>query len=63
MKDVRADDLVHAVRVAMAGEALLAPAVTRRLIDSVRAAGRAAILPRSLDVLTEREREVRRFSR
>ncbi|WP_214326227.1 response regulator [Nonomuraea sediminis] len=58
LKDVRADDLVHAVRVAVAGEALLAPAVTRRLIDSVRAAGRAAVLPGSLDVLTEREREV-----
>ena len=32
LKDVRRDDLVHAVRVVAAGEALLAPSVTRRLI-------------------------------
>ena len=32
LKDVRRDDLVQAVRVVAAGEALLAPSVTRRLI-------------------------------
>ncbi|HUR02711.1 MAG TPA: response regulator transcription factor, partial [Nonomuraea sp.] len=32
LKDVRADDLVHGIRVVAGGEALLAPAVTRRLI-------------------------------
>ena len=38
LKDVRRDDLVHAVRVVVAGDALLAPSVTRRLIDGVLAA-------------------------
>jgi DNA-binding NarL/FixJ family response regulator len=56
LKDVRRDDLVHAVRVVAAGESLLAPTVTRRLIDDM-----VARRPRgpvvALDVLTERERE------
>ena len=33
LKDVRRDDLVHAVRVVHGGEALLAPSVTKRLIE------------------------------
>jgi DNA-binding NarL/FixJ family response regulator len=33
LKDATADELVHAVRVVAAGDALLAPAVTRRLLD------------------------------
>jgi DNA-binding NarL/FixJ family response regulator len=33
LKDVTAEELVHAVRVVAAGDALLAPAVTRRLLD------------------------------
>ena len=53
------DELLGAIRVVAAGEALLAPSVTRRLIahfshrDRRPAAGRADI-----DLLTEREREV-----
>ena len=35
LKDVRRDDLVHAVRVVAAGDSLLAPTVTRRLIADV----------------------------
>ncbi|MEU8007645.1 response regulator transcription factor [Catellatospora sp. NPDC049111] len=60
LKDVRRDDLVHAVRVVTAGQALLAPAVTRRLIDDVvRMGGRAAPTPSAeLARLTEREHEV-----
>ena len=43
LKDVRREDLVHAVRVVAAGEALLAPSITRRLIeDYATAAGRPA---------------------
>ncbi|MGI5493030.1 response regulator [Microtetraspora malaysiensis] len=58
LKDVRRDDLVHAVRVVAAGDSLLAPAVTRRLIDDmVRRKPRPAIAPVGLDVLTDRERE------
>jgi DNA-binding NarL/FixJ family response regulator len=37
LKDVRRDDLVHAVRVVAAGDALLAPSVTRRLVGTSRA--------------------------
>ncbi|GLY88478.1 response regulator [Actinoallomurus iriomotensis] len=58
LKDVRRDDLVHAVRVVAAGESLLAPTVTRRLISDL-----TARRPRpytgsvGLDALTARERE------
>ncbi|MFC4013288.1 response regulator [Nonomuraea purpurea] len=56
LKDVRRDDLVRAVQVVAAGESLLAPSVTRRLIDDM-----VSRLPRKrpagLDLLTGRERE------
>jgi DNA-binding NarL/FixJ family response regulator len=63
LKDVRRDDLVHAVRVVAAGESLLAPAVTRRLIsDITRNRPRAgATVSDRLSVLTERERETLRL--
>ena len=58
LKDVGRDELVNAVRVVAAGDALLAPTVTRRLLaDFVRsrpAPPRSAV---SVDVLTTRERE------
>ncbi|MEV7524095.1 response regulator transcription factor [Streptomyces sp. NPDC091371] len=59
LKDVRRDDLVHAVRVVAAGESLLAPSVARRLIEEYTAATvRAPSLPADrLEVLTARERE------
>jgi len=58
LKDVRRDDLVHAVRVVAAGESLLAPTVTRRLIDDVvRRRVRPGPAAARLDVLTDRERE------
>ncbi|MEV7544559.1 response regulator transcription factor [Streptomyces sp. NPDC089915] len=61
LKDVRRDDLVHAVRVVAAGESLLAPSVARRLIEEYTAAtARPAVLPQAaerLEVLTARERE------
>ncbi|MBC9711708.1 response regulator transcription factor [Streptomyces sp. TRM66268-LWL] len=56
LKDVRRDDLVHAVRVVAAGDSLLAPSVARRLIAEYTARPAAAPAPR-LDVLTARERE------
>lgn len=59
LKDVRRDDLVHAVRVVAAGEALLAPSVTRRLIeDSIRRQPRRTPPAGGLDALTARELEV-----
>jgi DNA-binding NarL/FixJ family response regulator len=59
LKDAPADELIRGVRVVAAGEALLAPSVTRRLIADVtsrRAAPRTH--PSTLAVLTPREREV-----
>ncbi|MEU7988294.1 response regulator [Streptosporangium canum] len=58
LKDVRRDDLVQAVRVVAGGESLLAPSVTRRLIDDmVRRRARPPAPAAGLDMLTARERE------
>ncbi|ONI78971.1 DNA-binding response regulator [Actinosynnema sp. ALI-1.44] len=59
LKDAPSADLINAVRVVAAGDALLAPAVTRRLIaDLVKAAPRKQIRPNQLARLTDREAEV-----
>ena len=62
LKDLRRDDLIHAVRVVAGGEALLAPSVTRRMIAEFTArlpvpgpAGRTQAA--GLAQLTARERE------
>ncbi|WP_433201227.1 response regulator [Nocardia sp. CA-107356] len=61
LKDVRREQLVEAVRVVAAGEALLAPAVTRRLIADLAHRGQPRPdLMRQLDELTERERDILR---
>lgn len=57
LKDVEPDELRRAVRVVAAGDALLAPAVTRRLLETFSVslvAGRSDVV----DGLTGREREV-----
>jgi DNA-binding NarL/FixJ family response regulator len=62
LKDVRPPDLVEAIRVVARGDALLAPTVTRRLLD--RFAGTLpdkAAPPADLGELTEREVEILRF--
>jgi len=59
LKDTPAEDLVAAVRLVAAGDALLAPSVTRRVIEEF--AARAPARPvddAALSSLTEREREV-----
>ena len=60
LKDVQPAQLVEAVRVVAGGEALLAPAVTRRLLDRFAHAlpGPPEPLPARLEELTDREREV-----
>jgi DNA-binding NarL/FixJ family response regulator len=59
LKDAPAGELVHAVRVVAAGDALLAPSVTRRLIaDFARQAPQRQAPAAALDVLTPREREI-----
>jgi DNA-binding NarL/FixJ family response regulator len=59
LKDATAAELVHAVRVIAAGDALLAPSVTRRLIEDFTRVPRAASPPpAALAALTSRETEV-----
>lgn len=60
VKDARPEDLINGVRIVAAGDALLAPAVTRRLIDLFVAGtqARPAQPDSRLAALTEREREV-----
>ena len=60
LKDTLPDDLLAAVRVVAEGEALLAPTVTRRLIEQFvqQPARVTAEPPAGLNALTEREREV-----
>ncbi len=57
LKDADADALIHAIRVVADGEALIAPSITRRLIDEF-AARRDDVETTGLDELTEREVEV-----
>lgn len=58
LKDATATELLTAIRVVSAGDALLAPSATRRLIaEFVRRPARQ-LAPRDLDRLTNREREV-----
>jgi DNA-binding NarL/FixJ family response regulator len=59
LKDARADELIHAVRVVAEGHALLAPRVTSRLIERfVAQAPARRARPRELAGLTPREVEV-----
>jgi DNA-binding NarL/FixJ family response regulator len=70
LKDATAAELIHAVRVVAAGEALLAPSVTRRLISdfvtrprssSSRSGSGGLAVPAALGRLTPRETEVLRL--
>jgi len=59
LKDALPSELVAAVRVVAAGDALLAPAVTRRVIEGFAATPQKAVgHPTELASLTDREREV-----
>jgi DNA-binding NarL/FixJ family response regulator len=58
LKDARPEDILNAVRIVAAGEALLAPSVTRRLIERFTTTPTAAHQPAELAQLTERESEV-----
>lgn len=62
LKDATPEDLIHAIRVVAAGDALLAPSVTRRLIDDIaRRPGGATRELADLEQLTDRELEVLRL--
>jgi DNA-binding NarL/FixJ family response regulator len=59
LKDARAEDLVEAIRVVARGDALLAPSVTRRLIEHLaRQSGRDTAPAPGIADLTDREHEV-----
>jgi DNA-binding NarL/FixJ family response regulator len=58
VKDTDAAELIHGVRVVAGGEALLSPAVTRRLIAEFAARTRSARQVPGVAGLTAREREV-----
>jgi RNA polymerase sigma factor (sigma-70 family) len=59
LKDTPPADLLTAIRVVAAGDALLAPGITRRLIaEFARRPEPSAVTPAALAALTDREREV-----
>jgi DNA-binding NarL/FixJ family response regulator len=59
VKDMALDDILGAIRVVAAGDALIAPGVTRRLLDDFAARPtHPAPTPRGLPGITDREREV-----
>jgi len=59
LKDAPPEDLVHAIRVVARGDALIAPSITKRLIEEIsqRPAHQGAP-PEALESLTQRELEV-----
>jgi DNA-binding NarL/FixJ family response regulator len=58
LKDTQPAELLHALRVAVRGDALLCPAVTRRLISEFVARPPDAVPAAGMEALTNREREV-----
>jgi DNA-binding NarL/FixJ family response regulator len=60
-KDTEPDKLLEAIRTVAAGDALLAPRATRRLIEEFRRSTPVLAAPGELDQLTERELEVLRL--
>jgi len=61
LKDAPAESLIAGIRVVADGEALLAPSITRRLIEEFARGGGPAAPPPGLDELTPRELEVLRL--
>jgi DNA-binding NarL/FixJ family response regulator len=62
VKDIEPADLIHAIRVVHRGDALLAPVVTRTLIEEFAMRAKPTLVDRKLTALvaslTEREREI-----
>jgi DNA-binding NarL/FixJ family response regulator len=61
LKDVTPDQLIAAVRLVQAGDALLAPSITRRLIERYGATRAPGTYRRQIASLTDREAEVLRL--
>jgi DNA-binding NarL/FixJ family response regulator len=58
VKDMALDDILAAIRVIAAGDALIAPGVTRRLIAQFATTSAPVLRRREIEGITEREREV-----
>jgi DNA-binding NarL/FixJ family response regulator len=58
VKDMALEDILTAIRVVAAGDAMIAPGVTRRLIAQFTSEHRPGRKPRELTGITDREREV-----
>ena len=61
VKDMALEDILTAIRVVAAGDAIIAPGVTRRLIGQFASQPRPGRKPRELTGITDREREVLRL--
>ena len=61
VKDMALEDILTAIRVVAAGDAMIAPGVTRRLIGQFTGEPRSGRKPRELTGITDREREVLRL--
>jgi DNA-binding NarL/FixJ family response regulator len=58
LKDARPRDLLHAIEVIALGEAMIAPSITRRLIEEFARRRDPSTIPHALIELTERERDI-----
>jgi DNA-binding NarL/FixJ family response regulator len=58
VKDMALEDILTAIRVVAAGDAIIAPGITRRLIAQFTSKPRPGHKPRELTGITDREREV-----
>jgi DNA-binding NarL/FixJ family response regulator len=58
VKDTEPEELLRAVRAVVAGDALLSPRITRRLIEEFASRAKEPVASADLGVLTDREREV-----
>jgi DNA-binding NarL/FixJ family response regulator len=61
VKDMALEDILTAIRVVAAGDAMIAPGVTRRLIGQFTSPPRSGRKPLELNGITDREREVLRL--
>jgi DNA-binding NarL/FixJ family response regulator len=61
VKDMALEDILAGIRVVAAGDAMIAPAVTRRLIGQFAGQPRSGRSPKEITGITDREREVLRL--
>jgi DNA-binding NarL/FixJ family response regulator len=61
VKDMALEDILTAIRVVAAGDAMIAPGVTRRLIGEFAGQRQSARSPKEITGITDREREVLRL--